>query len=120
MNILIVDDEADIRHLFEQRFRKELRAGELVFHFALSAPEALDLLERNAQFVTLILSDINMPGMSGLELLRTVKERYHHLKVILISAYSGQDYRTQAIQYGCDDYFTKPIDFTELRSRVFA
>ncbi len=118
MNVMVVDDEADVQLLFQQRFRKELRAGRIGFVFALSGEEALAHLEKREADIMLILSDINMPGMNGLELLRTVKDRHGHLKVYMITAYSDEANRRQAEEYGCDDYFTKPIDFTELKEKL--
>lgn len=117
MKVLVVDDEADVRALFEQRFRKEVRAGLIEFEFALSGEQALGLLESREEAV-LILSDINMPGMNGLDLLRAVKEKHRDLKMYMITAYGDGEYQRKAIAYGCDDYFTKPIDFTVLRQRL--
>lgn len=119
---MVVDDEADVRLLFEQRFRKEVRAGLIEFYFALSAREALDFIETN--FIEtnaenpLIFSDINMPGMSGLELLKTVKEKHEHLKVFMITAYGDAEYYRKAVAYGCDGYLTKPIDFAMLKEKL--
>ena len=116
MNVLVVDDEPDVRILFEMQFRREIRAGKIVFHFALSGPEALFLLASQAEDL-LILSDINMPGMSGLELLKVVKAKYPHLKVVMITAY-GDDFQAKAVEYGCDDYLTKPLDFALLKAQL--
>ena len=119
MNIVIVDDERDVKALFEQRFRREVRQGLLQLHFAFSGEEALALLsQRGVADIVLILSDINMPGMNGLELLKVVKEQYPRLKVYMITAYDDADSRQRAVEYGCDDYLTKPIDFTVLRTRI--
>jgi len=119
MNIVIVDDERDVQALFEQRFRREVREGLLHLHFAFSGEEALALLEqRGIADIVLILSDINMPGMNGLELLKAVKERYPQLKVYMITAYGDPESHDRAVEYGCDDYLTKPIDFNVLRSRI--
>src|SRR5882724_3241067 len=122
VKVMVVDDEADVRLLFEQRFRKEVQAGLIEFSFALSAREALDLIETN--FIEthaehpLILSDINMPGMSGLDLLKTVKEKHEHLKVFMITAYGDAEYHRTAVAYGCDGYLTKPIDFAMLKEKL--
>jgi YesN/AraC family two-component response regulator len=122
MKVMVVDDEADVRLLFEQRFRKEVQAGLIEFYFALSAREALDFIETN--FIEtnaehpLILSDINMPGMSGLELLKTVKEKHVDLKVFMITAYGDAEYHRIAVAYGCDGYLTKPIDFAMLKEKL--
>ncbi|MBL8204631.1 MAG: response regulator [Blastocatellia bacterium] len=118
MKVMVVDDEADVRTLFEQRFRREVRAGQIAFYFALSAEEALVLLEQLMGEVSLILSDINMPGMNGLDLLKAVKEKHHHLKVFMITAYGNAEYQQRAVDYGCDDYFTKPLDFGMLKAKL--
>lgn len=118
MKVMVVDDEADVRLLFEQRFRHEVRAGKIAFYFALSAEEALALLEQLVGDVSLILSDINMPGMNGLDLLKVVKEKHRHLKVFLITAYGNAEYQQRAAAYGCDDYFTKPLDFGMLKAKL--
>lgn len=119
MKILVVDDEKDIQRLFEQRFRKERRNGEVEFYFALSAAEALSLLEQDhGTNLALILSDINMPEMNGLELLRIVRSKYPGQKIIMLTAYGDEHFREQAAQYGADDYFTKPIDFEDLKMKI--
>jgi CheY-like chemotaxis protein len=119
MNIVIVDDERDVQTLFEQRFRREVRQGLLQLHFAFSGEEALTLLSHGGiADIVLILSDINMPGMNGLELLKLVKERYPQLKVYMITAYGDAESHQRAVEYGCDDYLTKPIDFKVLKSRM--
>ncbi len=120
MNVMVVDDEADVQLLFQQRFRRELREGLIRFYFALSGEEALGMLENQAADIMLILSDINMPGMNGLELLKAVKDRHGHLKVYMITAYSDEANRLRATEYGCDDYFTKPLDFTVLKAKLAA
>ena len=119
--ILIVDDEQDIQWLFKQRFRKELKAGAIDLHFAFSGEQALTVLRDGlATDVMLILSDINMPGMTGLELLKEVKREYPDLPVHMITAYGDEkNYRT-AMDYGADGYMTKPLDFEHLKSRVLA
>jgi CheY-like chemotaxis protein len=119
MKVLVVDDEPDVKALFEQRFRREARTGAIELFFALSAEEALDLLKREGVAeIVLILSDINMPGMNGLELLRALKERYPQVRVYMITAYADESSRERAIEYGCDDYLTKPIDFAVLKQRI--
>lgn len=116
---MVVDDEKDIRDLFEQRFRKEIRSGQVAFLFAFSGEEARQYLESNgASAIRQILSDINMPGMNGLELLRWIKTTYPELKVAMITAYNDQKNYQQAMEYGCDDYLIKPIDFNQLREKV--
>jgi CheY-like chemotaxis protein len=119
LNVLVVDDEEDMQWLFKQQFRREIRAGTLVFHFALSGEEALDRLHTHTPAdVVLVLSDINMPGMTGLELLKRLKLEFAGIPVHIITAYGDdQNYRT-AMAYGADGYLTKPIDFTDLRQTI--
>ncbi len=121
MKLLVVDDEQDVQLLFQQRFRKETKAGQIEFQFAFSGEEALDLLEKQslANHV-LILSDINMPGMTGIELLRRIKEKFPHLKVILITAYGDEHNYQSAMAHGADGYTTKPINFEALKQTIFA
>jgi CheY-like chemotaxis protein len=120
LNVLVVDDEKDMRTLFEQRFRKEIKSGDVDFAFAVSAEEALSYLERHRHEFVLILSDINMPGMSGLELLKKIKEKYSSPPpvVMMITAYSDSENYRQAMQLGADDFLTKPIDFDMLRQKL--
>jgi len=119
LKILIVDDEEDTRSLFEQRFRRESRAGRVSLLFCASAEAALALLQSGAAAdVVLLLTDVNMPGMSGIELLRRIRETDAKLRVILITAYDDEEKRQQAATYGADDYVTKPIDFEELKTRI--
>jgi two-component system, chemotaxis family, chemotaxis protein CheY len=119
MKVLIVDDEHDVKLLFEQRFRKELRAGDLKFLFAYSGEEAMEVLKDvSAADIILILSDINMPGLSGLELLKMVKDRLPHLKVMMITAYGDPETRSRAEQLGADSFLTKPIDFVSLKAAM--
>jgi CheY-like chemotaxis protein len=119
MKIMIVDDEKDMKILFEQRFRKEIKEGKLAFLFAFSGEEAKDYLQSNGSGnLNQILSDINMPGMNGLELLKWIKDNYPELKVAMITAYGDQNNYKQAIEYGADDYMTKPIDFVQLKGKV--
>jgi two-component system chemotaxis response regulator CheY len=121
MKILVVDDERDVEALFRQRFRKELKAGELDFKFVFSAEEALEYLRQLSPFdLVLVLSDINMPGMTGLELLKIVKNQFPHLQVFMISAYGDDDNHSTAKNYGADDFVTKPVDFTNLRDKILA
>jgi len=121
MHILVVDDEHDVQLLFEQHFRRELRAHQVALHFAFSGQAALDTLKRQeAGEVGLILSDINMPGMSGLDLLKQIKACYTHLKVFLLTAYNDAYNYDTAMQYGADAYLTKPIDFAVLKQKIQA
>lgn len=120
MKILVVDDEKDIQSLFEQRFRREIRKGEVEFVFAYSGEEALICLANYQHEAVLILSDINMPGMSGLELLRNIKERHHVPPpvVMMITAYGDSDNYKRAMELGADDFLTKPVDFTILKDKI--
>lgn len=120
MKILVVDDERDIQTLFEQRFRKEIRNGEFSFDFAFSGEDALKYLKGRKQEAILILSDINMPGMSGLELLKQIKEKYEKPPpfVMMITAYGDSDNYRQAMQLGADDFLTKPVDFAALKEKL--
>src|SRR5689334_19336294 len=120
MKILVVDDERDMQILFEQRFRKEIREGIVDFAFANSGEEALDYLKKNFHEAVLILSDINMPGMSGLELLQHVKQDFDPppLIVMMITAYGDTDNYNQAMRLGADDFLTKPLDFTLLKEKL--
>lgn len=120
--ILIVDDERDIQTLFEQRFRKEIKNGELNFVFAFSGEEALNYMKDHDQEAVLILSDINMPGMSGLELLKHIKEKYEKPPpvVMMITAYGDSENYNIAMQLGADDFLTKPVDFVALKEKLRA
>ncbi len=121
IKVLIVDDERDVKELFLQRFRREIKEGLLMLHFAFSAEEALEFLNTaTAADIVLILSDINMPGMNGLELLRILKEEYAHLHVCMITAYDDKEYHDKAMNYGAEDYLTKPIDFQKLKSKILS
>ena len=120
MKIMIVDDEEDIQCLFKQKFRREIKEGKIEFCFALSAEAALNYLQNKEASVVLILSDINMPGMNGLELLKIIKDKFTGIKVFIITAYGDdQNYRT-AIEYGADDYINKPVNFEELKAKIFS
>ena len=120
MKILVVDDEKDIQILFEQRFRKEMRSGEMQFVFAFSGEEALSYLKEYDHEAVLILSDINMPGMSGLELLRHIKEKHHEPPpvVMMLTAYGDPENVKIAKELGADDFLTKPVDFISLKEKL--
>ncbi|MET4106943.1 response regulator [Hymenobacter sp. UYP22] len=123
MKILVVDDEQDVRTLFEQRFRREIRSGVFTFSFAYSGEEALDYLHGHASEVVLILSDINMPGMSGLELLRHIRQEYNAPpplppQVMMITAYGDDASRQQALALGANDFLAKPVDFAALKEKL--
>jgi DNA-binding NtrC family response regulator len=116
MRIMVVDDERDIKPLFEQQFRRELRAGLIEFKFVFSGEDALNCLkEFGTQEIVLILSDINMPGMNGLILLKLLKENYPHLKVFMVTAYGDEKNYQAAKEFGADNFLTKPIDFAQLK-----
>lgn len=119
MKLLVVDDERDVEMLFRQKFRKEIRSGLLELAFAFSGQEALDLLKSNdPPEIMYIFSDINMPGMSGLELLKTVKREFPGIKVSMISAYGDQENYDRAMESGAKEFFTKPIDFNSLKDEI--
>ena len=119
MRILVVDDEKDVELLFKQKFRREVKSKKLELVFAFSGQDALDLLRTNEPpEVVYIFSDINMPGMTGLELLDKVKQRYPNIKVSMISAYGDQQNYEKAIQSGAKEFFTKPIDFDSLKKEI--
>ncbi len=119
VKILVVDDEHDVEILFKQQFRREIRSGELELAFAFSGNEALKLLESTEPpEILYVFSDINMPGMTGLELLDTVKQRYPNIQVSMISAYGDDDNYQNAIQSGAKEFFTKPINFDTLRQEI--
>lgn len=120
MKILVVDDEQDIQPLFQQRFRKEIKSGAIEFEFAYSGEEALGCLKKYQHEAVLILSDINMPGMSGLELLSQIKDK-HHLPppmVMMITAYGDEENYNSAMELGADDFITKPVDFNVLKEKI--
>ena len=117
--ILVVDDEPDVADLFRQQFRKELRASRFAMEFAMSASEALVRVDAAADAdLILILSDINMPGMSGLEMLPKARTARPDVPVIMITAYGDADTRRKAIEGGAAGLFNKPIDFPELRGEI--
>jgi CheY-like chemotaxis protein len=120
MKILVVDDERDIQALFQQRFRKEIRSGALDFEFAFSGEDAINLLENLIPETVLILSDINMPGMSGLELLKKIKQRHRQPPpmVMMITAYGDEENYNRAMQLGADDFLAKPVDFAVLKDKI--
>jgi CheY-like chemotaxis protein len=120
MKILVVDDERDVKALFEQRFRKEIRDGEMSFAFAYSGEEALGYLNTLNHEAVLILSDINMPGMSGLDLLKQIKTHFEKPPptVMMITAFGDDENYQQAMKLGADDFLTKPLNFTHLREKL--
>jgi CheY-like chemotaxis protein len=120
MKILVVDDEADVQPLFLQRFRKEIKNHEVDFSFALSGEEALNYLHGHPSEVVLILSDINMPGMSGLELLSKIRHDYDTPPpvVMMVTAYGDEENHRQALERGANDFLTKPLDFNLLKDKL--
>jgi len=119
MKFLVVDDEKDVEMLFRQKFRKEIRSGAIEMAFAFSGKEAMDVL--NSKYppdVVYVFSDINMPGMSGFELLDKIKSEFTDIKVSMISAYGDEENYQRAIQSGAKEFFTKPIDFDSLKSEI--
>jgi len=119
MKLLVVDDESDVQFLFQQKFRKEIKSGEMQISYALNGSTALKLLEsienRTDYF---ILTDINMPEMTGLELLKEIKALYPELKVVVITAYGDEHNFNIAKKLGADDYFTKPLEFDLLKAKL--
>ena len=120
MKFLVVDDELDVQTLFRQRFRKEIKEGQVDFAFATSGEMALQFLHENDHEAVLILSDINMPGMSGLELLGQIKQKYNTPSpvVMMITAYGDTENYNPAMKLGAVDFLTKPVDFTLLREKL--
>jgi CheY-like chemotaxis protein len=117
--ILVVDDEPDVEELFRQQFRRDLRAGRFTMEFSQSAPAALQCISdaENASLI-LILSDINMPGMSGLELLPKAKSLRPDVPIIMITAYGDAETKRKALEGGAEALLTKPIDFVALRGEI--
>jgi two-component system, chemotaxis family, chemotaxis protein CheY len=120
MKILVVDDEKDVQALFEQRFRKEIRDKEMEFVFAFSGEDALTFMNDHDHEAVLILSDINMPGMSGLELLGKLKQKFFKPPpvVMMITAYGDVENYNSAKELGADDFLTKPVDFIALKNKL--
>jgi CheY-like chemotaxis protein len=118
-SIIVVDDEPDVAELFRQRFRREARQGTYVMHFAASGEEALELLSGGIDpGVIVILSDINMPGMDGLQLLGEIKERFPDLPVMMVTAYGDDERRRRASELGAAEFLTKPVDFDRLKAQL--
>jgi len=117
--ILVVDDEPDVEVLFRQQFRRDLRSGRFAMEFAQSAPAALQRIgDARGVSLILILSDINMPGMTGLELLPKAKAMRPDVPVIMITAYGDEDTKRRALDGGAETLLTKPIDFVALRTEI--
>jgi two-component system, chemotaxis family, chemotaxis protein CheY len=120
LKVLVVDDEIDVKHLFEQKFRKEIKEGLINLIFAFNAEEALDYLNKEGHEAVLILSDINMPGMSGLDLLKEIrsKELNPVPVIMMITAYGDEENFNTAKKLGANDFLTKPLDFTLLKEKL--
>jgi two-component system, chemotaxis family, chemotaxis protein CheY len=120
MKILVVDDEQDITTLFQQRFRREIREGIFEFSFKYSGESALEFLKEHDHEAILILSDINMPGMNGLELLRRVRLNTPTPPpvIMMITAYGDKENHELAMQLGADDFLNKPLDFNSLKDKL--
>ena len=119
LSILIVDDEPDVAELFRQRFRREVRQGLYVLHFAGSGEEALERLDTGIRpELIVILSEINMPGMDGLTLLREIKTRWADLPVMMVTAYGDDERGRRAGEYGALEFITKPVDFDLLKDQL--
>jgi len=119
MKILIVDDEQDVEIMFLQKFRREIKSKLLDVEFAFSGQQALDFLSKSdSPDVVYVFSDINMPGMSGLELLENIKSKFPQIQVSMISAYGDRENYNKAINSGAKGFFTKPVDFESLKNEI--
>src|SRR5215204_3174996 len=118
-SILVVDDEPDVADLFRQQFRREVRQGDYVMLFAASGEQALERLAGEIEpELIVILSDINMPGMDGLQLLGEIKQRFPDLPVMMVTAYGDDERRRVAEEYGAAQFITKPVDFELLKAQL--
>ena len=119
VSILVVDDEPDVAELFRQRFRREVRQGTYAMHFAASGEQALEKLADGIEpTLIVILSDINMPGMDGLQLLTEIKKRRPDLPVMMVTAYGDDERRRRAAETGASEFLTKPVDFDQLKAQL--
>jgi CheY-like chemotaxis protein len=119
VSILVVDDEPDVAELFRQRFRRETRQGKYVLHYATSGAEALNRLVGEIEpTLVAVLSDINRPGMDGLQLLGEIKQRFPDLPVMMVTAYGDDERRQRAAEYGAADFLAKPVDFEDLKAQL--
>lgn len=120
MKFLVVDDEKDVEMLFRQKFRTEIKEGLLEMVFAFSGKEALEIINSTQPpDVLYIFSDINMPGISGLELLKIVQDQHPSIKVSIISAYGDRENYQKAMEAGAEEFFTKPIDFDSIKKEIY-
>lgn len=119
VSILVVDDETDVAELFRQQFRREVRQGRYVLHFAGAGEEALQMLAEGIRpELIVILSDINMPGMDGLTLLAEIKRRWPELPVMMVTAYGDDERRRRAERHGAAEFISKPVDFGSLKEQL--
>jgi CheY-like chemotaxis protein len=119
VKMLVVDDEQDVEMLFNQRFRKSIRSGEITIHYAFSAEDAITYLNTlHPPDIALILSDINMPGMSGFDLLQNVKKEFPQIHVMMLSAYGDPGNQEKARTLGADDLLSKPLNFQLLEEKL--
>ena len=119
VSILVVDDEPDVAELFRQRFRREVRQGTYAMHFATSGEQALEKLADGIEpTLIVILSDINMPGMDGLQLLTEIKKHRPGLPVMMVTAYGDDERRRLAAETGASEFLTKPVDFDQLKAQL--
>ena len=119
IKIMVVDDETDVELLFRQKFRKEVKSGEFVFHFAFNGQDALHYLRTLDPFdLVLVLSDINMPGMTGLELLEIIHTEFPLLHVMMVTAYGDAGNYDKAMRTGASDLVVKPVDFVQLKEKI--
>jgi len=119
VSILVVDDEPDVAELFRQRFRREVRGGTYVMHFATSGEDALQQLASGIEpQLIVILSDINMPGMDGLHLLGEIRQRFPGLPVMMVTAYGDDERRRRASDLGACEFLAKPVDFDALKEQL--
>ena len=119
VSFLVVDDEPDVADLFRQRFRRETRQGKYVMHFAGSGEQALErLADEFEPTLIAVLSDINMPGMDGLELLGAIKQRRPDPPVMMVTAYGDDERRRRARELGASEFINKPVDFDQLKESL--
>jgi CheY-like chemotaxis protein len=118
MDILVVDDEELVGRIFSQRLRKEVKDGQVRLHFATTGDRALELLDSLGPGPVLVLTDINMPGMSGLELVKRIRVRGGNVRVYVVSAYENDEYRQTSLALGADGFIPKPMDFALLRELI--